>query len=307
MSAVKLPVALAFAAVCLIWGSSYFAILLGLETIPPFLFAGTRFLVAGGILYVVLRLRGVPAPTLIEWRNAAFIGVLLCTLGNGLVTFSEQWVSSSLAALFVASTPLWAAIFLAFRGQMPLLLEWAALAIGFVGVAVLNLGGDLKAAGWLGAVAILVAPLSWAYGSIKSRELKLPNGVMASAAQLLAGGAVLLATAFAVGEKVPEHFSARSVGALAYLIVFGSIIAFSAYTYLLRTTRPAIATAYAYVNPLVAIVLGSLFAGEKQGGSTAFAAVCIIGSVALLGFAKARKPQPSNNTSCSMKPAPTRA
>jgi drug/metabolite transporter (DMT)-like permease len=289
MSAVKLPIAAAFAAVCLIWGSTFFAILVGLETIPPFLLAGVRFLTAGAILYAVLRFRGVPSPTFRQWKNAALIGVLLCTLGNGLVTYSEQWVSSSLAALFVATIPLWSAIFVAFRGQVPALLEWIALGIGFAGVMVLNLGGDLKAAGWAGALAILVAPLSWAFGSVKSRELELPPGVMSSATQLLAGGTVLVVAGFVLGERVPAEVSMRSGLALLYLIVFGSIVAFTAYTYLLKTTRPAIATAYAYVNPLVAMVLGSSFAGEELGGGTVFAATCIIGSVALLGFAKTRQ------------------
>lgn len=289
----RLSVGLAFFAVCTIWGSTYFAILIGLESVPPFFFAGARFLIAGGLMYAVLRARGVAAPTREQWKNAALIGFMLCAAGNGLVTFSEQWVSSSLAAIIVATIPLWAAVFAAIGGKSPSRYEWVALATGFAGVAFLNLGGEIKAAGWLGAGAILLAPIAWAYGSVKSREVSLPQGMMSSAAQMLAGGTVLMFAGLASGEKIPEEISLRSALALGYLVVFGSIIGFSAYGYLLRVTRPAIATAYAYVNPLVAMVLGATLAGEKLERSTIIAAFGIVASVVLLAVAKSRTTAPA--------------
>lgn len=268
--------------VCLVWGSTYFAIRVGLETLPPFLMAGARFVLAGGLLYAGLRWTGAEAPTREEWKNAAIVGVLLCTAGNGLVTFAQQWVSSSLAAVVVATIPLWTAIFAARAGMKPSPRERAALALGFAGVVVLNIGGELAASGALGAVSILAAPIAWAYGSSRALTAKLPSGSMAPAAQMLVGGAGLLLVSMLVGERAPAVISARSFVAFGYLVVFGSILGFSAYGYLLKRTGPTVATSYAYVNPLVAMVLGASFAGESLGVTTAVASALIVTSVAML-------------------------
>jgi drug/metabolite transporter (DMT)-like permease len=275
-------VLLSLLALYVIWGSTYLAVSVALETLPPFLLAGTRFMVAGALLYGVLRLRGAPHPTPRQWGAAARIGVLLLVLGNGLVVISQQWVSSGVAAVVVSTMPLWLALFTTARGRghagAPEVSrrEWIGLLVGFAGAALLHLGGDLRAA-HAGALLILLAPVAWALGSLYSRSLPLPEGPMAVAAEMLAGGVVMLGVSALSGEHLAAAPSARSLLALAYLTLFGSIVALSAYTYLLRNTRPAIATSYAYVNPIVAIALGVLLGGERASATT-WAAAAIVGA-----------------------------
>ncbi|AUX45535.1 uncharacterized protein SOCE26_070290 [Sorangium cellulosum] len=284
-------VLLSLAAVYLIWGSTYFAMAVALETLPPFLLAGARFTVAGALLYGVLRLRGVPRPTPRQWGAAARIGVLLLVCGNGFVVVAQQWVSSGVAAVVVSTMPLWVALITTVRGARggdvvgggdPLRGgaavsrgEWVGLLVGFAGAALLHVGGDLDAE-HAGALLLLLAPVSWALGSVYSRSLPLPEGPMAVAAEMLAGGAVMLGISALSGEQLAGGASARSLLAVGYLVVFGSIVALSAYTFLLRNTRPAIATSYAYVNPIVAIALGIWLGGERASAAT-WAAAAIIG------------------------------
>ena len=275
---------LALLAVYVVWGSTYLAIRVALEGFPPFLMAGLRFVVAGGVLYLVLRLRGAPAPRRAQWRSATLVGGLLLLGGNGGVVVAEQWVASGLAALGVATVALWSAIFAGLWGQWPRRLEWVGLAFGFAGVALLNLEGNLRASP-AGAVALLVATVSWALGSMWSRHLDLPAGLMASAAEMLAGGGLLLVASVLVGENVPRAVSMRPLVALAYLIVFGSWIGFSAYLYLLRRVRPAVATSYAYVNPVIAMALGVALAGERVTLTEWAAMPVILGGVALVVIA----------------------
>jgi len=277
-------VVLALLAVYVVWGSTYLAIRIALEGFPPFLMAGLRFLLAGGVLYLVLRLRGAPAPRRQQWGSAALVGGLLLLGGNGGVVMAEQWVASGLTALGVATVALWSAIFAGLWGQWPRRLEWVGLAVGFAGVALLNLEGNLRASP-AGAVALLVATMSWALGSMWSRHLDLPAGLMASAAQMLAGGGLLLLASVTIGEKVPHAVPARPLLALAYLVVFGSWVGFSAYLYLLRRVRPAVATSYAYVNPVIAMTLGVAFAGERVTLTEWVAMPVILGGVALVVFA----------------------
>ncbi|WP_437950379.1 drug/metabolite exporter YedA [Sorangium sp. So ce296] len=279
-------VLLSLAALYLIWGSTYLAVSIALETLPPFLLAGVRFVTAGALLYGVLRLRGVPRPTLRQWGAAARVGVLLLVFGNGLVVVSQQWVSSGVAAVVVSTMPLWLALFTTMRAGRgegasagaPEVSrgEWLGLLVGFAGAALLHLGGDLHAA-HVGALLVVLAPVAWALGSLYSRTLPLPAGSMAVAAEMLAGGAVMLGISALAGERLAAPPSARSLLALGYLTVFGSIVALSAYAFLLRSTRPAIATSYAYVNPIVAIALGILLGGERASAAT-WAAAAIIGA-----------------------------
>ncbi|MBZ5590058.1 MAG: drug/metabolite exporter YedA [Acidobacteriia bacterium] len=282
----RFGVAAALLAVYVIWGSTYLAIRIALEGFPPFLMAGIRFAVAGGVLFTFLWLRGVPAPTSRQWGSAALIGGLLLLGGNGGVVVAEQFVASGLAALGVATVALWSALFAGLWGQWPKRLEWLGLAVGFGGVALLNVGGSLRASP-AGALALLVAPVSWALGSMWSRRLDLPSGLMASAAEMIAGGAMLLTVSRVMGESRPNVVGPRPLLALVYLIVFGSWIGFSAYLFLLRRVRPAIATSYAYVNPVVAMGLGVLLGGERiSGGEWAATPVILVG-VALVGLAHA--------------------
>lgn len=276
----RLSIALALLAVYLIWGSTYLGIRVALEGFPPFLMAGVRFLVAGGVLYIWLRARGAPAPSRAQWAGGALLGMLLLVGGNGGVTFAEQWVASGLAALGVATVPLWAALFAGLLGRWPGRVEWLGLALGFVGVALLNLEGDLRAQP-IGALILALAAASWAFGTVWSRRLTMPTGLMASAVQMLAAGPALLLAGLASGERVTSLPGSRPLLALGYLIV-AALIAFSAYNYLLRRVRPALATSYAYVNPPVAVGLGVWLAGESIGGSGLLAMVVILAGVALV-------------------------
>ncbi|KYF65202.1 hypothetical protein BE15_46335 [Sorangium cellulosum] len=287
---------LSLAALYLVWGSTYLAVSVALETLPPFLLAGVRFTTAGALLYGVLRLRGAPRPTLRQWGAAARVGVLLLAAGNGLVVVAQQWVSSGVAAVVVSTMPLWLALFTTVRAARGGALgargtpevsrgEWVGLLVGFAGAALLHLGGALHAE-HAGALLIVLAPVAWALGSLYSRTTPLPEGPMAVAAEMLAGGAVMLGISAVAGERLAAAPSSRSLLALAYLVVFGSIVGLSAYTYLLRNTRPAIATSYAYVNPIIAIALGVLLGGERASAAI-WVAAAVIGAGVLI-VSKAR-------------------
>ena len=275
----------ALIALYLIWGSTYLAIRVALESYPPFLMAGTRFLVAGGAFYAFLRWRGMAAPTRAQWINAAITGTLLLGMGNGLVCYAEQSVASGLAAVAVAAMPLFAAVFGGLYGQWPRRMEWLGLGVGFAGVVLLNLGGGMAAAP-LGAVALIVAAMSWAFGSVWSRRRDMPPAAMNTAAQMLSGGTVLFVGALLFGERVPAAPSMASTLSLVYLAAMGSLVAFTAYLYLLNTVRPALATSYAYVNPPVAVVVGALFGGEAIHGFDVVAMIVILGGVGLIALTR---------------------
>jgi drug/metabolite transporter (DMT)-like permease len=274
-------VALSLLALYLIWGSTYFAIKVGLEGLPPLLMAGTRFLAAGGALYAALRLRGAPRPGAAEWRSAAVVGVLLCG-SNGLVTVAEQDVSSSVAAVVISSMPLWAMVLAALWGERPGRLEVVGVAIGLAGVVLLQAGGELRARP-LGAALIVLSTWTWAAGSMWSRRAKLPRGLLAPAVQMLGGGAALLGLGLAMGERLSGLPGPRPLAAWLYLTLFGSLVAYSAYNFLLRRVRPALATSYAYVNPAVAVALGAA-AGESVGPRVVGAMALILAGVAVMGF-----------------------
>ena len=282
-------VAIALAALYIIWGSTYLGIRFALEGgFPPFLLGGVRFIIAGGLLYGVLRWRGVPAPTRAQWGNAAMMGVFLLVLGNGMVNLAEKTVSSGMTAVAVASAPLWMGIFAAMRGQKPNRMEWIGLGIGFLGVLWLNAGSSLTASP-VGLVALLVASLAWSFGSIWSRSRDLPSPFMASAAQMLCGGVAMCIVGAAIGERFHGLPSAHALAAFAYLIVFGSIVGFSAYIWLLHHVRPALAGSYAYVNPAIAVALGAWLAHERFGAHELVAMGVILLGVVAITFAKAAK------------------
>jgi drug/metabolite transporter (DMT)-like permease len=284
-----LSVACALALVYVVWGSTYLAIRFALEGgWPPLLMAGARFLVAGGLMYAVLRWRGVAAPTRAQWRNVAVMAVLLLGFGNGMVCIAEQTVSSGLAAVAVASAPLWMGLFAALRGQHPARLEWVGLGIGFLGVAWLNAGSSLTGTP-VGLVALLVAPLAWAYGSIWSRGRDLPSPFMSAAAQMLVAGLVLPLAGFALGERLHQWPSWQATLSVGYLVSFGSIVGFTAYVWLLHHVRPALAGSYAYVNPVIAVVLGAWLAAERFSAHDIGAMVVVLAGVVAITLAKARK------------------
>ena len=296
-----LAIALALAAVYLIWGSTYLAIRFALEGgWPPLLMAGIRFLLSGAALYAVLRWRGVATPTRAQWRNTACMGLLLLGLGNGMVCIAEQTVSSGLAAVAVASAPLWMGLFAAMRGEHPRRLEWIGLGIGFIGVLWLNAGSSLTATP-TGLVALLIAPLAWAYGSIWSRGRDLPSPFMAAAAQMLCGGAILLVAGLVFGERFDGWPTLHGLLSVGYLATFGSIVAFTAYVWLLHHVRPTLAGSYAYVNPVIAVLLGALLASERFGAHDIGAmGVVLLGVVSItLAKAKTSTPPPAKDEATS--------
>ncbi|MDR5683154.1 MAG: drug/metabolite exporter YedA [Armatimonadota bacterium] len=253
---------LALLTVYLVWGATYLGIRLALEGFPPFLLGAGRYAVAGVALYALLRARGKPAPTPQEWKGAAVAGSLLFAGGNGLVTFAQQWVLSGLASVVLATVPLWAAVFSGLSGRWPGGWERVGLLVGFTGVVLLQWDRDLRSQPF-GAAVLLVAAVLWAAGSVWSQRTRLPSGPMGSAAQMLAGAAALLALSVLSGERVAGPLPAGVWAAAAYLTVFGSLLGFSAYAYLLRRVRASLATSYAYVNPLVAVTLGATVLGES--------------------------------------------
>lgn len=282
------PIALALLAVYVIWGSTYLAVRFALPSIPPFLLTGVRFVTAGAILYLVLRLRGATPPSLRQWGNAALIGLLLMGGGMAGSAYAQQWVGSGVTALTLATVPLWTALVAGLFGEWPRPLEWSGIAVGLAGIALLNLEGDLRASP-LGAVLLLLSAISWSFGSVWSRTRDLPAGAMATAAQMLTGGAALLATSAATGERLTGPLPGAPLAALAYLTIFGSLVAFSAYMYLLAHVRPALATSYAYVNPVLALALGVTLGGERVSAAGWLALPVVIAGVALVAWAQGRR------------------
>lgn len=281
----------AFMVVYVVWGSTYLAIRYGIATIPPFFMAGARFLMAGGLMYAWCRLRGAAPPTAREWRAALIVGTLLLLFGNGGVTWAEQRISSGAAALLVATEPLWL-VGLAWATRTtgrPTWLQFLGIALGLAGVAFLMwpAGHVSGQAGILfSAAVILVAACSWAAGSLYAPRAPLPsNRSLATGMQMLTGGGLLAIAGLATGETRQlhlAHVTTSSLLGLAYLTVFGSLVAFSAYSWLLDKATPARLSTYAYVNPMIAVLLGWLVAGEPLGVRALGSMVLIVVAVILL-------------------------
>ncbi len=286
----RVAIGIALGLVYVVWGSTYFAIRIGLESFPPLLFAGARFVLAGGALYGVLRARGAPAPTRAGWLAALRVGVLLLTFGNAGIVVVEQRLPSGLAATVVASVPLWTMLFAALYGHRPTGRELFGIAVGVGSVALLQMDGVLRADPAYAAI-LVGCTASWALGSVWSRRLPMPPGLMGSAASMLCGGVVLLVLATVRGEWPARPPTLASVNALLYLIVMGSIVAYSAYAWLLRSVSPALATSYAYVNPIIALGLGAAFLGEHVGRVAVVATCGILCGVALVSLPSRRPSQ----------------
>jgi len=283
-------IVLGFAAVYILWGSTYLAIRFAVESFPPFVMAGTRHLTAGILLFAWLRANGVELPERRHWKSAAIIGGLLLLGGNGLVSWAEQRVPSGLAALIIASVPIWMAVLQGVeRRRRPPAALAVGLLLGLGGLVLLvapgRFGGGEHVDG-LGAAALLFAALSWTVGSLYSRKAALPRSTsLAVAMEMIAGGLLLWIVGLLLGEGGQIHadrISLRAVLSLGYLVIFGSLIGFSAYVWLLKVTTPARVTTYAYVNPVVAVLLGWAFAGEALTLRIGIAAAAIVGAVFLI-------------------------
>ncbi len=296
----------ALISVYIVWGSTYLAIRFAVETIPAYLMASIRFLVAGSILYFFRRLRGDPAPSKAEWKSSAIIGFFLLVLGNGGVTWAEQRVVSGIAALMVASVPLWIVVIeLLLRrrnhgsSQRPGWLTILGVLIGFGGLVLLvdptKTGGVSGGVDRLGALVLTLAAFSWSIGSLYSRNAKLPaSPLLGTGMEMLAGGVGLLVLGTITGEWSHLHLAAittRSLGGLGYLIVFGSLVGFASYTWLLRNAPTTLVSTYAYVNPVVAIFIGNFFDSEPLTLQVLLAAAIILGAVALITLKQPAHPK----------------
>lgn len=280
----------AWAAVCFFWGTTYLAIRVGLESFPPTLFAGLRFIVAGVVLFLVMsRQRNARLPLGREWFDLGVVGLMLLGVGNGAVVWAEQWVPSGMAALLVATSPFWAAVLARFEGngERVGLRGLLGMAVGFGGLAMLVgpqlFGAELNGKYLLGIVIIQVGCFFWQAGSLYAK--RRPTGVsplMASSVQMLWAGLILTLAGTLIGEWGAMRFSGRSAGALMYLVVFGSIVAYSAYMYAIQKLPLPLVSTYSYVNPIVALVLGWLVLSEPLGWREGGAALVILLGVALV-------------------------
>ena len=283
MPARRLLVA-SLAAVYVIWGSTYLAMRIAIGGMPPLFMASMRFFAAGAILLALAVRRGAQIPPMRDWLRTLPVGALLFMGGNGFVALAEQSVPSGGVAVVCATMPLWVGVLGAAFGQKPTAREWLALVIGFCGVVVL-MGGPTLAGHPLDIACAIGSPILWACGSLLSRRTRDVGGQHAAlvgpAVQMLGGAVVLAIVAMVCGEHLPAHVPVRSWLALGYLVVFGSLVGFTAYSWLLRHARPVVATSYAYVNPVLAVLIGAALYGEPLGWTTAVANVLIVGAVML--------------------------
>ena len=293
----RLLVLLSFAAIYIIWGSTYLAIRIGIETIPPFLLAGTRFFLAGAPFYLWLRWQGHARPSREHWRSALLLGSLMMFGGNGLVTWAEQSVPSAIAAVLITTVPLWMTILdrLFSRGPGLSAMTVFGLVVGFAGVVVLvgPTGADVDRVDPIGAAVLLLAAFLWSVGSLRSRRGGLPGSpLMGAAMQMVCGGLVLLAMGTITGEWSRldvASVSGRSVAAMLYLVVFGSVVALSAYVYLLRVSSASAVSTYAFANPIIAVALGAVVGGERIGAQALVSMALIIGAVGIILVSRRRQ------------------
>lgn len=296
----KLRIWIPLLAIYLIWGSTYLAIRYAIETIPPFLMAAARFLIPGTFLYIWRMVAGDPKPTRLEWKSTIILGLLLLVGGNGGVTWAEQFIPSGVAALIIGSVPLWIIFLNLFKPEGRHLDKFVIIGaiIGFFGIALLigpsQLIGSKEHIDPIGIIAILLAAIFWSAGSLYGRSAPMPTSpLLSTGMEFLAGGFGLLILGGITGEYSQLNFSAistRSIISISYLVVFGSLIGFVAYTWLLRNAPITLVSTYAYVNPLIAILIGNRFAQEVLNLRIILAALIIISSVFMINTTIMKKP-----------------
>ncbi|HEX4652880.1 MAG TPA: EamA family transporter [Candidatus Udaeobacter sp.] len=307
-------VIIAFAALYIIWGSTYLGIRFAIDTIPPFLMAGGRFLLAGVIMYAIAWSQGIGKSSWANWRTSLIIGACLLLGGNGGVTISEKYIDTGLAALVVAIVPIYMVLlgWASGKAPQPTPIVWIALAGGFLGVGILfgpalhfpsNHGGSPA----IGICILLVTSFIWSAGSLYSRVAKhAASPFLTASQQMICGGMLLLLAGVVTGELPRLHLSSISISswvAFIYLVLIGAVVGYTAYIWLLRHCEPAKVATYAYVNPIVAVLLGALFAGEKVTMRTLIAGCLIIGSVALVITAQQLRAKVEPSISAALEPA----
>ena len=307
----RIAIFAAFAALYLVWGSTYLGIFFAIQSIPPFLMAGVRFFLAGIIMFAIARFYGAPRPDPATWRDAFIVGACLLLFGNGGVTIAEKWVPTGLAALLVATVPIYIALLGWVTGgaPRPTSMVWLGLIGGFIGVGVLVGSAFTNSADspqnhlTRGMSILLFGSLIWSAGSLYSRRVKnAPSPFLAAGQQMLCGGALLIVAGIVFGEYRgfdPRHISGLSAAAFVYLVVIGALVGFPAYIFLLRHCDPAKVATYAYINPVVAVLLGTAFAGESLTVRTLLGAGLIIGSVAVVITAQQMTPKPPALPDCA--------
>ncbi len=295
MAALKGKALIAYLIVCVFWGSTYLAIKVGVTELPPFLFAGLRFLVAGLILLILARALGDPLPRKSDWRTLAIVGLLLLAGGNAFVVWSEQYIGSGIASVFVVTVAMWTALFDAIIPGGSSELNWrviAGLLLGFLGTLLLvgATPAEILAADKRGPLALTMASASWSLGTVYAkRHPTQASPYMGAAFQMIVGGGAVALLGTALGEWASWHLSSRGIGAIAYLVIFGSILGYSAYSYALRHASATIVGTYAYVNPVIAVLLGWLLLHEPVGGRTFIAMAMILGAVIWIQFSYKRR------------------
>lgn len=289
-AALKGKALIAYLVVCVFWGSTYLAIKVGVTHLPPFLFAGLRFLVAGLLLLVIARALGDPLPRRSDWGTLTIVGVLLLAGGNAFVVWSEQYIGSGIASIFVVTVAMWTALFDALIPGGQSVLTWrivAGLLLGFLGTVLLvgATPAEILAADKRGPIALTLASASWAVGTVYAkRHPTQASPYMGAAIQMIVGGSLVAMVGTVVGEWPAWHLNATGIGAIAYLVIFGSILGYSAYSYALRHAPATIVGTYAYVNPVIAVLLGWLLLHESVSGRTFIAMGMILAAVVWIQF-----------------------
>jgi drug/metabolite transporter (DMT)-like permease len=290
-------------AVYVVWGTTYFAIKVAIEGIAPFFLVGTRFVAAGALLLGWQALRGVPMPTARQWGGAALVGFLLLVVGNGAVSVAEHWVSSGATVALISVMPLATALWSGAFGDWPRRVEWIAIVLGGAGAAIMLLGRDLQGS-IFGTLLILLGTISWSLGTVLSRRLDIPHGPTGFGAEMLTAGLMGLVISAALGEHWTMPHVAHVWWAWGYLVVFGSLIAFSAYRFVVERVSASLAATYAYVNPPVALAVGWWLGNETFSANVLVGLPVVLGAVALHAWLQTRETRPVP-LSLPLSPAPS--
>ncbi len=279
------------ASVYLVWGTTYYALKIGVQGAPPYFLVGTRFVVAGGLVMLWLKLRGHSLPTLRQWRSASVLGFLMLAIGLANVTIAEKTVSSGAAVALISFMPLMMAVWSGVLEKWPKRSAWFAIGLGTLGTLVMITGADLRASP-SGTALILIGTVTWSLGTVLSRRMDVPSGAMGFGAEMLVGGVIALVMSVVFGEHWSLPQSAPVWWAWAYLVVFGSLIAFSAYRILVERVSPTLASTYAYVNPPVALLVGWLLGNETFSPNVLLGLPIVLAAVGWHAWSELRAPVP---------------
>ncbi len=266
------------------WSSTYLAIRVAVKTIPPLAMTSIRFIAAGGLMLLIAFLRREKNPSLKEWAAGSLVGVILFLGANVLLCYAEQSVSSGISAVAVSSGAIWICLFSGFFGRWPTKMEWAGIALGFAGIAILATGREMSG-NILGTILLILSSMVWAFGSVLSTRLPVPKGFMGSGVEMSAGGIASLIVVIVTGQGLHFNPSRESVIALIYLVIIGAMVGFSAFMYVFQNARPALASSYSYVNTIGAVILGAVILKEQVGSREIVAMIVVVAGVIVIALA----------------------